>query len=66
MPYSFNVLLDIESTSSDVYNREKLIKKQFKKHRHNPSIKFCGISECYNINSLDKILKLAISGNIII
>ena len=48
MPYNYETLLELSSTPENVFNCELIIKKHLKKLKHIPSLKFNGMTECYD------------------
>jgi len=57
LPYEYNILLEVESPDAGyIWEQEVLIKRELKKHRHNPEIKFKGYTECFNTEIKEKIM----------
>lgn len=53
MPYSFNLLHEINGTPSDMWDKEKKAKELLYSFKYRPSLKFAGSScECVNVNPL--------------
>lgn len=50
MPYEYEILLDIQLSGEDSWNKELEYLKNFKEHIYKPSLKFKGVTECFNIN----------------
>lgn len=58
IPYDYEVVKLIEADSSLIWEMEKKIHKDLFKHRYSPKIKFNGSKECFDIDSIDKALKI--------
>jgi hypothetical protein len=55
--YQKTILFTVENTPEFCFNLEKEINKTFKKNKIIPSIIFCGMYECFDIEYLEKIKK---------
>ncbi len=56
MPYDFKILKEIIDTPINIHNLEQKIKKNFKKYKFLPSLKFNGMYECYSDKCENEIL----------
>ena len=63
MPYKFDILFESIDTPEIVYKLEQLIKKEFKKNKIIPKLKFNGMYESYNTNVKNKILNFIFNFN---
>jgi len=55
MPYSYEIVREIKGSPDFVYNKEKELHKLFKLYIYEPKISFCGSTECFTSEILDKI-----------
>lgn len=58
LPYTWNILHQIERNIVDIVLLEKLVKKELKKFRYVPNSKFPGHTECYTISVLTQLSNL--------
>lgn len=57
-PYDYDVLLDVPNTLFNCFTVEQIAKKQLKKVKYQPQIKFSGSSECFAVASEPQVLDL--------
>lgn len=58
MPYNFSILYTFRSTPEDIFKKEKMIFKQFKKFKYLPKLYFAGQNECFLKEIKEELLNL--------
>lgn len=49
LPYDYDIVNTYEGEAGEIWDLEESLHLKFKEYKYNPNKKFCGFSECYNL-----------------